>query len=95
MRIAEKTSARFGLLGISIAHRLGVVPVCEASIVVGVSSGHRGDGWKAAEEVLEQVKEKVEIWKREIFVDEDGNGEEGVWRANRDTDAHGRWLKGS
>ena len=88
MGIAEGACERFGLLGISIAHRLGVVPVCEASIVVGVSSGHRAAGWRAGEEVLELVKEKVEIWKREVFADDDNDA--GVWRANRDRDANGR-----
>lgn len=84
---------KFGLEGISISHRLGVVPVCEASIVVGVSCGHRGPAWRAGEEVLEIVKEKLEVWKREVFEDEtDGEQEGGVWRANRDRDAHGRLI---
>ena len=87
MGIARDACDRFGLLGISIAHRLGVVPVCEASIVVGVSSGHRTAGWRAGEEVLELVKDKVEIWKREVFVDDETG--EGVWRANRDRDGDG------
>lgn len=104
LRIAEDAVSKFGLLGISISHRLGVVPVCEASIVVGISSGHRGPGWRAGEEVLEVVKEKVEIWKKEVFEGRDGDGngdwngesegegEKGVWRANRDRDAHGRLV---
>jgi molybdopterin synthase catalytic subunit len=43
--------------------------------------------WKAGEDVLEEVKEKVEIWKREEFVD---GGME--WRENRERDAEGRLL---
>ena len=91
-RIADDALAKFGLLGISISHRLGVVPVCEASIVVGVSSAHRGPAWRAGEEVLEVVKEKVEIWKKEVFDEGEGEGQPGEWRANRDRDAHGRLV---
>ena|SRR5436305_8225546 len=63
---------------ISIVHRLGQVGIGEDSIVIALSTSHRQEGWRAAEEALEKVKEKVEIWKREWFVDG------GVWRANRD-----------
>ncbi|KAL4884794.1 Molybdopterin biosynthesis MoaE [Aspergillus karnatakaensis] len=89
-KIAKDAVAKFGLNGVYIAHRLGVVPVKEASIVVAISAGHRGEAWKGAEEILEIVKEKVEIWKREEFVD---GGME--WRENRERDSSGRVIEGS
>lgn len=46
--------------------------------MIAVSAPHRTAAWRAGEECLERVKERVEIWKEEWF--EDG----GVWRANRD-----------
>lgn len=79
-----------GLIAVSIAHRLGVVPVGEASIAIAVSAAHRGPAWRAGEEVLEVCKEKLEVWKREEFVGEDA--EEGEWRANRDRDREGNFL---
>lgn len=54
------------------------MPIGEESILIAVSSPHRQAAWSAGEEMLEDVKEKVEVWKKEEF--EDG----GVWRANRD-----------
>ncbi|KAJ5111030.1 Molybdopterin synthase catalytic subunit [Penicillium argentinense] len=83
--IAEAAVEKHQLLGVSIAHRLGVVPVGEASIAIAVSSGHRAAAWRAGEEILEACKERAEIWKREEFVD---GGME--WRANADRDAEGR-----
>ncbi|PLB52570.1 molybdopterin synthase large subunit CnxH [Aspergillus steynii IBT 23096] len=83
--IAHDAVAKHELLGIVIAHRLGTVPISEASIVIAVSAGHRGAAWRAGEEVLELCKEKAEIWKLEEFTD----GEK-EWRANRDRDAEGR-----
>ncbi|OKL62814.1 hypothetical protein UA08_01877 [Talaromyces atroroseus] len=80
-----------GLIAISIAHRLGVVPISEASIAIAVSAGHRGTAWRAAESLLESCKEKLEVWKREEFVGE--RPEDGEWRANRDTDPEGRFVE--
>ncbi|KAA8645813.1 hypothetical protein EYZ11_008763 [Aspergillus tanneri] len=85
--IAREAVAAHGLTGIMIAHRLGVVPISEASIAIAVSSGHRGAAWRAGEEVLESCKAKAEIWKMEEFVD--GGAE---WRANKDRDAEGRLV---
>ncbi|KAJ5334816.1 Molybdopterin biosynthesis MoaE [Penicillium brevicompactum] len=87
-KIAEEAIRTHKLEGVSISHRLGVVPIGEASIAIAVSSGHRGAAWRAGEEVLEACKEKAEIWKREEFVD---GGME--WRANADRDAEGKPLK--
>ena len=50
---------------------------------------HRQAAWRAGEECLELVKEKVEVWKLEEF-----HGEEGVWRANRDGKA-GEHISGA
>ncbi|KAL9947948.1 Molybdopterin synthase catalytic subunit [Verticillium nonalfalfae] len=77
--VADKVRARHGLEGVAIVHRLGTVPVGEESVLIGVAAAHRGPAWRAGEEALELVKERVEVWKREEFF-----GEEGVWRANRD-----------
>lgn len=62
-----------------MVHRLGTVPIGEESILIAVSSPHRQAAWRAGEEALEECKARVEVWKREEF-----EGEEGVWRANRD-----------
>ncbi|KAJ5692290.1 Molybdopterin synthase catalytic subunit [Penicillium macrosclerotiorum] len=86
--IAEAAIQTHQLKGVSIAHRLGVVPIGEASIAIAVSSGHRAAAWRAGEEILEACKEKAEIWKREEFVD---GGME--WRANADRDAEGNLVR--
>lgn len=70
---------KHGITSIAMIHRLGIVPVGEESILIAVSSPHRQAGWKAGEEALEACKERVEVWKKEKF-----EGEDGVWRANRD-----------
>ncbi|RMJ20516.1 hypothetical protein PHISP_08614, partial [Aspergillus sp. HF37] len=59
-RIAAEAVQKHGLIGLCIAHRLGVVPVGESSIAVAVSAAHRGPAWRAGEEVLELCKERLE-----------------------------------
>ncbi|KAM0323139.1 hypothetical protein ACHAQA_008989 [Verticillium albo-atrum] len=77
--VADEVRERHGLEGVAIVHRLGTVPIGEESVLIAVAAAHRGPAWRAGEEALELVKERVEVWKREEFF-----GEEGVWRANRD-----------
>ena len=88
--IAQAVHEKHGLVKVVIMHRLGVVPVGEDSIAVGVSAGHRLEAWKAGEEALERCKERAEVWKREDFEDESGDG---VWRENRQRDGSGRLKK--
>lgn len=79
LAIAKVILAKHGLKGIAMIHRLGTVPIGEESILIAVSSPHREAAWRAGQEALEECKAKVEVWKREEF-----EGEDGVWRANRD-----------
>lgn len=83
LTIAESIYKSHSLTAIHIVHRLGRVPIGEESILICVSAPHRTPAWRAGEDALEQVKEKVEIWKLERFREGDGEGET-VWRANRD-----------
>lgn len=75
-RIAKETQSRFNvghndvkIHKIIIGHRLGVVPIMEESVMIALSSTHRQEGWKAAEHILEEIKARVEIWKKEIYKD--------------------------
>lgn len=90
--IAEDVQKKHALEKVVIVHRLGEVKIEEESIAVAVSGGHRASGWKGAEEILERVKARAEIWKREWFADT-GEVEEGVWRANKDRDAQGNIIR--
>ena len=65
------------LLRCVVHHRLGVVPVGQASIVIAVSSPHRKEAFVACEYLLEQVKLNAPIWKKEVY--ESG---EPRWKAN-------------
>src|SRR5688572_20868458 len=58
---------RWQLVECNVVHRLGVVPVGEASVAVVVSSAHRRVAFEAAEWLIDALKREVPIWKREHF----------------------------
>lgn len=60
---------RWPLIECSIVHRLGRVPLAEASVAIIASSPHRSDAFAAAEWLIDTLKERVPIWKRERWAD--------------------------
>lgn len=73
-----------GARRVYVAHRLGNVPVGQASILVAVSSPHRREAFEVAEWVLEIVKREVQIWKKEVYRDGDNDKTSGgsQWKSN-------------
>ncbi|KIO24870.1 hypothetical protein M407DRAFT_97322 [Tulasnella calospora MUT 4182] len=69
-----------GIIRCAVSHRLGSVPVGEASIVVAVSSPHRKAAFEACEFILEEVKLKAQVWKREWYEGEDPS--QATWKEN-------------
>jgi molybdopterin synthase catalytic subunit/molybdopterin converting factor small subunit len=73
-RIVTDLEATPGLRA-AIVHRLGEVPVGEASVVIAVSSPHRAAAYEASRTALERLKAEIPIWKREHYADG-----EAAWR---------------
>ncbi len=67
--IGDEVAAEFALAAVVIVHRLGVVPVGEASLVVGCSSPHRAAVFAALPKIVDRLKSDVPIWKQEHFAD--------------------------
>lgn len=65
------------VLRCTVVHRLGVVPVGEASVAIAVSSPHRKEAFDACERILEEVKAKAQIWKCEIYTNASA-----LWKSN-------------
>ncbi|GBD25403.1 Molybdopterin synthase catalytic subunit 1 [bacterium HR30] len=66
-RIAQSALAQWNLGKIAVAHRLGHVPLGEASVAVAVSAPHRSEAFTAARYVIDELKKTVPIWKKEVF----------------------------
>jgi molybdopterin synthase catalytic subunit/molybdopterin converting factor small subunit len=74
-KIVEDLERAHEGLRAAIVHRLGEVPVGEASVVIAVGSPHRAAAYDASRTALERLKAEVPIWKREHYADG-----EAVWR---------------
>ena len=54
-----------GVADVAVLHRTGVVAVGEASLVVAVAAPHRAAAFACAEELIDSLKARVPIWKKE------------------------------
>ncbi|MEZ5962857.1 MAG: molybdopterin converting factor subunit 1 [Planctomycetota bacterium] len=77
VEIFEETLRQFDVGRVRVAHRLGEVPVGEASVVVVVAAAHRGPAFSACRFVMDRLKASVPIFKRETYRD-DGEGRRWV-----------------
>ncbi len=73
-KIIDEASHRWPLLGWGVSHRIGTLKPGEVAVVVAVSSPHRKQAFEACEFIINALKEKAPIFKKEIFED----GEEWV-----------------
>lgn len=54
---------------VAVVHRYGVVPLGEAAVAIVSASAHRAEAYEANRFVIEAIKERLPIWKRERFTD--------------------------
>lgn len=71
--IAEETVSQFGVRGIAILHRVGYLALGETSVAIAASHPRRAAAFDAARHLIEEIKRRVPIWKREHY--EDGTRE--------------------
>jgi molybdopterin synthase catalytic subunit len=76
--IAEGLQARYELSAIAIHHRVGRVGIGETSVVIAVSAPHRQDALAACKDAIDELKERVPLWKKEVYSD----GEEWIGRGS-------------
>lgn len=67
--IANECREKFDVKKISIRHRVGVVPIKGIAVIIGVSTKHRKNAFLATEYAIDQLKERVPIWKKEFLED--------------------------
>ncbi len=67
--LATEARERFAVRGISIIHRLGRLEIGETSVLIVVASAHRGAAFEACRWIIDTLKKKVPIWKKEYFED--------------------------
>ena len=67
--LANEAADTFKLGGVVAAHRTGVVPVGEVSVVVSAVAAHRDQAFEGARWLIDRIKADAAIWKKEVFED--------------------------
>ncbi len=65
--IVTEATSRWPVLHVVVEHRSGTVQLGEASVAVAVSSAHRSDAFDAARFVIDELKQRAPIWKKEFW----------------------------
>jgi molybdopterin synthase catalytic subunit len=65
--VAESAGEKFEVREVIIRHRIGFVPAAQPSVVVRVTSGHRGAAFGASQWIMDELKRVVPIWKHPVF----------------------------
>lgn len=72
-RIIAEATARFGIVKAACVHRVGSLAIGELAVWVGVSARHRAEAFAACRYIIDELKHRVPIWKKEHYV----NGDSG------------------
>lgn len=67
--IVAEAASRFGTTDVVVEHRVGRLGLGEASVVIAVAHPHRAQAYDASRSIIEELKRRVPIWKREEYVD--------------------------
>ena len=67
--IADEIRDRFGVERLAIVHRVGEVPLGEASVAIVACAPHRDAAFAAARHAIDEMKARAPIWKAERFAD--------------------------
>jgi molybdopterin synthase catalytic subunit len=76
--IAAGLADRYELTGVAIHHRVGRVGIGETSVVIAVSAQHRHHALAACKDAIDELKERVPLWKKEVYE----GGEEWIGRGS-------------
>jgi molybdopterin synthase catalytic subunit len=67
--LAAAIAARPEVVAVAAVHRVGLLAIGDLAVVVAASCGHRHEAFAAGQQLIDDVKEKAPIWKRQVFRD--------------------------
>ena len=67
--IASEAAERLGTDRVAVVHRVGELAIGEVSVAIAVSSPHRAEAFDASRYVIEEIKKRLPVWKKEHYAD--------------------------
>ncbi len=77
-KILEEAKEQFNIVNALCVHRVGDLNIGETAVWVGVNAGHRDAALDACRYIIDEIKTRVPIWKKEIYIDGDSGWLEGA-----------------
>lgn len=65
--IASEAAERLGTPRVAVVHRVGELRIGDVSVAIAASSPHRGESFDATRYVIEEIKKRLPVWKREHY----------------------------
>ncbi len=65
--IIEEAASKWPILSVAVEHRSGVVSLGDVSVAVVVATAHRADAFEAARFLIDELKQRAPIWKKEFW----------------------------
>ncbi len=85
--IVDAAKSRWNIVDALVVHRVGALKPADQIVLVGVTSAHRGEAFAACEFIIDYLKTRAPLWKKE----ETGEGTRWVEARATDDDAAARW----
>lgn len=70
-QVADDVAAKYDVVALAAVHRTGLLAIGDVAVVVAAACGHRHEAFVAGQQLIDDVKERVPIWKRQTFEDGD------------------------
>jgi molybdopterin synthase catalytic subunit len=67
--IAREFAARDDVHAVAVSHRVGLLAIGDVALACAVSASHRGQAFAVCAELVDEVKKRLPIWKRQVFTD--------------------------
>lgn len=67
--IAARFAAEPDVLALAVSHRVGTLAIGDSALVAAVTTGHRHQAFETCARLVEEVKHRLPIWKRQVFAD--------------------------
>lgn len=67
--VAAEVAEEFDVVAVAAVHRVGVLGIGDLAVVSAVSAAHRDTAFEASRALIDRLKERVPIWKHQVFAD--------------------------
>ena len=68
-KVLAEARERIGILGARCVHRVGMLELGDCAVWIGVASKHRDEAFKACRYIIDEIKVRLPIWKKEHYTD--------------------------